>query len=321
MLPLVCNDAVAILFMFDLSRKSTLNSVKEWYRQARGFNKVRLLIPRSHISATNPLHVDGDPVPNWDQVRHVRDVPTGRAGGDHEAGAAVRQGDARLPHLLQHVREHQRAEDLQDRAREGVRPQVRDPGNRGRRRTRPHLRRRLSHPDSACERIPRTTVPRLNGVRGTGWITSSGRSAFVGLDTMLTDSNADAVAELSLEQMDKVEYHRSLPTPSYPFAHPLSRPDPISTTLSLSSHLIACLLAYRYRIFRCHSCGFPPPVFEVHVLQMNVGSGRLSSHGCPTPLRGLDGLHRQPTLLLGLSQIRDVVLFLLPTFKLRRVWS
>jgi GTPase SAR1 family protein len=35
MLPLVSNDAVAILFMFDLSRKSTLNSVKEWYRQAR----------------------------------------------------------------------------------------------------------------------------------------------------------------------------------------------------------------------------------------------------------------------------------------------
>ena len=30
MLPLVCNDARAILFMFDLSRKSTLTSVKEW---------------------------------------------------------------------------------------------------------------------------------------------------------------------------------------------------------------------------------------------------------------------------------------------------
>ena len=43
MLPLVCNDAVAILFMFDLSRKSTLNSVKEWYRQARGFNKVSMV--------------------------------------------------------------------------------------------------------------------------------------------------------------------------------------------------------------------------------------------------------------------------------------
>ncbi|KAJ5079507.1 protein tem1 [Anaeramoeba ignava] len=39
MLPLVCNDAVALLFMFDLSRKATLSSIKEWYRQARGFNK------------------------------------------------------------------------------------------------------------------------------------------------------------------------------------------------------------------------------------------------------------------------------------------
>ncbi|CAM9706107.1 unnamed protein product, partial [Hapterophycus canaliculatus] len=39
MLPLVCNDAVAIFFMFDLSRKSTLNSVKEWYRQVRGLNR------------------------------------------------------------------------------------------------------------------------------------------------------------------------------------------------------------------------------------------------------------------------------------------
>ena len=46
MLPLVCNDAVAILFMFDLSRKSTLNSVKEWYLQARGFNKVRPPFPQ-----------------------------------------------------------------------------------------------------------------------------------------------------------------------------------------------------------------------------------------------------------------------------------
>lgn len=47
MLPLVCNDAVAILFMFDLSRKSTLNSIKEWYRQARGFNKVPYLTCRT----------------------------------------------------------------------------------------------------------------------------------------------------------------------------------------------------------------------------------------------------------------------------------
>lgn len=40
MLPLVCNDAVAILFMFDLSRKATLTSIKEWYRQVRSINKV-----------------------------------------------------------------------------------------------------------------------------------------------------------------------------------------------------------------------------------------------------------------------------------------
>ena len=40
MLPLVCNDAATILFMFDLSRKSTLTSIKEWYRQARGLNRA-----------------------------------------------------------------------------------------------------------------------------------------------------------------------------------------------------------------------------------------------------------------------------------------
>jgi GTPase SAR1 family protein len=61
MLPLVSNDAVAILFMFDLTRKSTLNSVKEWYRQARGFNKVRCLplpsVPRSAAADLHPtLH-------------------------------------------------------------------------------------------------------------------------------------------------------------------------------------------------------------------------------------------------------------------------
>jgi len=39
MLPLVCNDAVATLFMFDLSHKKTLSSCKEWYRQVRGMNR------------------------------------------------------------------------------------------------------------------------------------------------------------------------------------------------------------------------------------------------------------------------------------------
>lgn len=60
MLPLVCNDAVAILFMFDLSRKSTLNSVKEWYRQARGFNKVSVLSPiLLNASSHSQLCFDG----------------------------------------------------------------------------------------------------------------------------------------------------------------------------------------------------------------------------------------------------------------------
>ena len=40
MLPLVCNEAAALLFMFDLSRKATLTSVKEWYKSARALNKV-----------------------------------------------------------------------------------------------------------------------------------------------------------------------------------------------------------------------------------------------------------------------------------------
>eukprot|EP00299_Pterocystis_sp_00344_P006413 c1824_g1_i1.p1 GENE.c1824_g1_i1~~c1824_g1_i1.p1 ORF type:complete len:216 (+),score=59.84 c1824_g1_i1:38-649(+) len=44
MLPLVCNDASAVLFMFDLSRKQTLTSVKEWYRQVRSLNKTAVPI-------------------------------------------------------------------------------------------------------------------------------------------------------------------------------------------------------------------------------------------------------------------------------------
>jgi len=40
MLPLVCNEAAALLFMFDLSRKVTLVSIKDWFKQARHYNKV-----------------------------------------------------------------------------------------------------------------------------------------------------------------------------------------------------------------------------------------------------------------------------------------
>lgn len=42
MLPLVCNDALALFFIFDLSRKSTLSSLKVWYRQARELNRKAL---------------------------------------------------------------------------------------------------------------------------------------------------------------------------------------------------------------------------------------------------------------------------------------
>jgi GTPase SAR1 family protein len=41
MLPLVCNDALVVLFLFDLTNRSTLTSVREWYRQVRGLNKAR----------------------------------------------------------------------------------------------------------------------------------------------------------------------------------------------------------------------------------------------------------------------------------------
>ncbi|CAO3671512.1 unnamed protein product [Rhizopus stolonifer] len=50
MLPLVCNDAVAILFTFDLSRLSTLNSLRDWYRQVRGINMASILIIKTNLN-------------------------------------------------------------------------------------------------------------------------------------------------------------------------------------------------------------------------------------------------------------------------------
>lgn len=38
MLPLVSNRAVAIIFLFDLTRPETLISIQDWFRQVRGFN-------------------------------------------------------------------------------------------------------------------------------------------------------------------------------------------------------------------------------------------------------------------------------------------
>jgi Gtp-binding protein of the ras superfamily involved in termination of M-phase len=73
MLPLVCNDAVAILFMFDLTRKSTLNSIKEWYRQGRGFNKtaIPILVGTKYDHFVNFPQQDQEEISN--QVRTSAD--------------------------------------------------------------------------------------------------------------------------------------------------------------------------------------------------------------------------------------------------------
>ncbi|KAB5534797.1 hypothetical protein DKX38_017883 [Salix brachista] len=42
--PIACKDAVAILFMFDLTSRRTLNSVAEWYSQARKWNQTAIPI-------------------------------------------------------------------------------------------------------------------------------------------------------------------------------------------------------------------------------------------------------------------------------------
>jgi len=38
MLPLVTNDSLAMIFIFDLTRKATLTAMRDWYRQARQLN-------------------------------------------------------------------------------------------------------------------------------------------------------------------------------------------------------------------------------------------------------------------------------------------
>ncbi|KAI5076236.1 hypothetical protein GOP47_0008301 [Adiantum capillus-veneris] len=43
-MPMVCKDAATIFIMFDLTRRSTLQSVKKWYLCARESNKVALIV-------------------------------------------------------------------------------------------------------------------------------------------------------------------------------------------------------------------------------------------------------------------------------------
>ncbi|KAH6835521.1 Ras-related small GTP-binding family protein [Perilla frutescens var. hirtella] len=42
--PIACKDAVAILFMFDLTSRRTLNSIIEWYNEARKWNQTAVPI-------------------------------------------------------------------------------------------------------------------------------------------------------------------------------------------------------------------------------------------------------------------------------------
>lgn len=159
------------MFMFDLTRKATLNSIKEWYRQARGFNKVSsdyniLLLGYS-------LTADCHPRPDWHKVRRVCHSTAGRAGGDHQAGEALLKGHACAPNLLLHFTLYQRAEDLQDRPRQGVRPEVRDPGDRGGWRAYFTVCRRLVYPftimsfmmhAAVCHRCRNSTTGHSGGV-------------------------------------------------------------------------------------------------------------------------------------------------------------
>ena len=44
LLPLVCDDATAVIFAFDLTRKQTLYSVKEYYRRVRSLNTKAIVL-------------------------------------------------------------------------------------------------------------------------------------------------------------------------------------------------------------------------------------------------------------------------------------
>lgn len=42
MLPLATKDAVCVIYIFDLTRKETLESLKEWYRVSKGSNRAAI---------------------------------------------------------------------------------------------------------------------------------------------------------------------------------------------------------------------------------------------------------------------------------------
>jgi small GTP-binding protein len=112
MLPLVCNDAVAILFMFDLTRKSTLNSIKEWYRQGRGFNKtaIPVLVGTKYDHFVNLSREEQEEISNQVWFNEVERQKLLQSYGwltMNDPGPALRKGDACRFDLQQHQPQHQ----------------------------------------------------------------------------------------------------------------------------------------------------------------------------------------------------------------------
>lgn len=123
MLPLVCNDAIALLFMFDLSRKSTLTSIKNWYKQARLLNKTAspFLIGTKYDYFAQVQGADAKEETTR-QVRSPRSRPSFRpvlavlTQWSWSSGPQVRQGHEGSSYFLLRVPLDQRAEDLQGTA-------------------------------------------------------------------------------------------------------------------------------------------------------------------------------------------------------------
>ena len=112
MLPLVCNDAVAILFMFDLTRKSTLNSIKEWYRQGRGFNKTAIpfLVGTKYDHFVNFPREDQEEISN--QVCPLSTLVV-MFFLTSTLGPSFRKGNASQSYFQQHKPQHQCPEGKQ----------------------------------------------------------------------------------------------------------------------------------------------------------------------------------------------------------------
>jgi GTPase SAR1 family protein len=162
MLPLVCNDAVAILFMFDLTRKSTLNSIKEWYRQGRGFNKTAI----PFLVGTKYDHFVNFPKEEQEEIslqakRFAKAMKASLifSSTSHSINVQKVTNPARITRTSIPANA---ASDLQDRPFKSVRPALHDSGNRKRGRTAPALPIRWLRPETLSD------TRRLIGTRTTG---------------------------------------------------------------------------------------------------------------------------------------------------------